>query len=184
MLTNPDLFEIINGPRGMLKGIESCVRSQCLVSAVSLMYSTMDAISALTRDRGKAKTDRTVFLHWVGKYVPTNCLGCTAADLYGARCGLLHTHSPESNMSREGHVKAVVYKWRTGPEPDRAALPNVRRDAIVLCVEDLWEALQRGVGDFLADVEKSPDLHDSVVYHARELLCYRPWIPVEIHVAA
>lgn len=184
MLTNPDLYEIIKGRRGMLKGVETCVRSQCLVSAVALMYSTIDAISALTRAREKTKTDRTVFKSWVDKYVPIGKLNCTAADLYGGRCGLLHTYSPESDLSREGVAKTVIYKWRAGPEPDRSALPSVRPDAIVLCVEDLWGALREGVESFLKDVERTPQLHERVLYHAQELLCYRPWAPVEIYVAA
>jgi len=186
MLTNPDLYEIIKGQRGMLKGVESCVQSQCLVSAVALIYSTIDAISALTRAREKTKTDRTVFKAWIEKYVPIAKLGCTAADLYGARCGLLHTYSPESDLSREGggEVKTVIYTWQTGPNPDRAALSNVRPDAILLCVEHLWGALREGVDVFLAEVERNPDLHDLVLYHARELLCYRPWTPVEIRMAA
>ena len=184
MLTNPDLYEIIKGERGMLNGVESCVRAQCLVSAVALMYSTIDAISALTRAREKSKTDRTVFITWIGKYIPTAKLGCTTAELYGARCGVLHTYSPESDLSREGKAKTVIYKWQTGPAPNPTVLCNVRPDAIVLCVETLWGALREGIDAFLADVERNPELHDLVVHHARELLCYRPWTAVEIHVAA
>lgn len=49
MLVDADLDEIITGKRGMLSGIDGCLETQCFVSAVALIYSTIDALSALTR---------------------------------------------------------------------------------------------------------------------------------------
>ena len=49
VLGDPDLHEIAFGDRGMMRGIDACVDSQCLVSAVSLVYSAIDAIAALDR---------------------------------------------------------------------------------------------------------------------------------------
>src|ERR1035441_2369345 len=115
MLVDPDLNEILNGPRGMLKGVDVCIQAQCLVSAVALIYSTIDALSALTRPSAKKDTNRTIFINWVKKYIrPDTTLRCSAHDLYGARCGILHNYGLNSKLRREGEAKALIYKWREG----------------------------------------------------------------------
>src|ERR1035441_108831 len=113
MLVDPDLNEILNGPRGMLKGVDFCIQAQCLVSAVALIYSTIDALSALTRPSAKKDTNRTIFINWVKKYIrPDTTLRCSAHDLYGARCGILHNYgdrkSTRLNSSHLGISYAVV----------------------------------------------------------------------------
>src|ERR1017187_2461079 len=117
MLVDPDLNEILNGPRGMLKGVDVCIQAQCLVSAVALIYSTIDALSALTRPSSAADTNRDIFINWVKKYVrPRKRLQCSAADLYGARCGILHNYGVYSRLRRQGKAKAIIYKWKDGPD--------------------------------------------------------------------
>jgi hypothetical protein len=164
----------------MLKGIDVCMRAQCLVSAVGLIYSTIDVVSALTREPGK-DTSREIFLQWVRSYVePETSLNCTAEDLYGARCGILHLYCPDSNLRKKGEAKALVYKWKNGPDPSRK-LPE---DAIVLEVEKLRKVVGMAVNQFLGDVERDSRLKDIVQRNCTELLCYKPWETVEIFVAA
>src|ERR1035437_2385014 len=137
MLVDPDLNEILNGPRGMLKGVDVCIQAQCLVSAVALIYSTIDALSALTRPSAKKDTNRTIFINWVKKYIrPDTTLRCSAHDLYGARCGILHNYGLNSKLRREGEAKALIYKWREGPDPDPNRNTPLPADALTLYVED------------------------------------------------
>ncbi len=52
------------------------------------------------------------FVKWVDEFLlPNSGLRCTATELYGARCGLVHTHIAESNVSRksEGRVREIYY---------------------------------------------------------------------------
>jgi hypothetical protein len=58
MRTDPEIVEIVNGPRGMFQGIRACVERQCLVSAVALIYSCIDSLSALTRSTNQPDTTR------------------------------------------------------------------------------------------------------------------------------
>src|SRR5262245_54755366 len=93
MRTNPDLLEVIRGDRGMLRGIDVCCNAECLVSAMTLLYAAIDAISALTRPTTVADTSRRFFIDWVDDYlVPTGKLKCSSTDLYAARCGVVHTY--------------------------------------------------------------------------------------------
>ncbi len=106
MRTDPQLLEIVNGQRGMLKGVEACLKQQCLVSAVTLIYSSIDSLAALTRPVGQRKTNLTHFLSWLKSYLlPAARFSCAAEDLYGARCGVLHTYSPDSGIRQQGKAK-------------------------------------------------------------------------------
>jgi hypothetical protein len=185
MLVDPDLDEIVNGPRGMLKGVDVCIQAQCLVSAVALIYSTIDALSALTRPPEKKDTNRKNFINWVKKYIrPDKTLRCSAHDLYGARCGVLHNYGPNSKLRRQGEAKALIYKWRDGPDPDPNRNIPLPADAITLYVEDLRKALSEALTEFLAGIEGDAALKQRVEHHRQELLCYRPWSAVPIRVAA
>ncbi len=183
MLTDPELIEIATGERGMLKGIDCCIETECLVSAVSLIYSAIDALSALTRPKSAADTKSGIFLAWVEKYMcPTSTLGCTAMDLYGARCGVLHNYGVDSQRRRDGVAQALIYKWKSGPDPDPQRATPLPQGAITICIEDLRKALGDAIKVFLHDVERDTDLLDRVNKHRRELLCYKPWSPVPIQV--
>jgi hypothetical protein len=185
MLVDPDLSEIVNGPRGMLKGIDVCIQAQCLVSAVALIYSTIDALSALTRPATKKDTNRNIFINWVKKYIrPDTTLRCSAHDLYGARCGILHNYGLNSQLRRDGEAKALIYKWRDGPDPDPNRNIPPPADALTLYVEDLRQALGEAVIQFLGGIEGDRELKQRVEQHRQELLCYRPWSAVPIRVAA
>lgn len=185
MLTDPDIAEIVRGPRGMMRGIDSCVHQQCLMSAITLIYSTIDALSALTRPLDQPDTKSNIFVAWVDKYLlPESRLSCSSEDLYGARCGILHNYGLDSAMRRQGRAKALVYRWREGPFPDPQHRARIPADAITICVEDLHEALNTAVENFLIQIGTDVALKSRIDRHRKDLLCYRPWSAVKIRVAA
>ncbi len=150
MLIDPDLDEIINGERGMMRGIDACIKSQCLVSAVALIYSAIDSLAALTRPPNQKDTNWKIFVQWLDKYLqPEITLSCRAIDLYGARCGILHNYGPYSKKFRDGQAKALIYKWRNGPDPDPNRQTRLPCKAITLCVEDLQASLCQAIKNFL-----------------------------------
>ena len=183
MRVEPKLNEVVNGARGMLRGIQIVLEAECLVSAVALMFAAMDSLAALTRPVDATDTGRTVCTEWADKYLrPSETLGCTSTDLYAARCGVLHTHSPDSRLEREGKARRLVYEWRQGPSADSAVpLPP---DALVIEVEALHRALCEAVRLFLIDAEMDPSTRKLVEHHRPSMLCYAPWPRLESVVAA
>lgn len=174
MLTEPTLSEIVNGPRGMIRGIEVSVSSKCLVSAVTLMFSTVDALAALSRPQTQAETNRDIFIEWVDKYLLlTSRLQCTAIDLYGARCGVLHTYSPESGLSLRGQARPVFYQWQSGPPANSQR--NLPDDAIVVEIESLQSAVQTAAHAFVSAEQSDQQIAARVAHHLPTLLCYIPW---------
>lgn len=178
MRTNPDLIEVVKGERGMLRGIEACISSQCLVSALTLVYSTIDALAALDRPSENQDSGRSDFKNWVERHLlPNSGFELPWEVLYGARCGILHTYSPDSSMARNG-VEKIVYEWRAGPAA--GAEVDVPADAVVIVVEDLLDALHGAIQSFLREIERDDATAGRVQIHSASLLCYRPWSPVPI----
>jgi hypothetical protein len=179
MLVDPELNEVVNGERGMLRGIEVVLSEQCLVSAVGLMFAAIDALSALTRPIDSADTSRSVFIDWTTRYLePEKRLACTAEELYAARCGVLHTYSADSRLARTNGTRRLVYEWERGPRADEAAeLPD---NAIRVRVEALHRALRKAVHQFIIDAEMDPDTKQRVSCHLPSMLCYKPWPRLEV----
>lgn len=173
MLTNPDLGSVLYGERGMLAGVRACLDTQCLVSAVTLMYATIDAISSLTRNVAAQETNRQVFVDWVTRFLPLETLRVSAIELYGARCGVLHTYRPEATMV-QGAVRPLYYQWREGPPAnEERALPA---SAAIVVVQDLHEALEAALADYVAALAHDRDLVDRLNAHIGDLLHYRPYV--------
>jgi hypothetical protein len=183
--TDPELIEIATGERGMIRGIEACIKSECLVSAIALIYASIDSLSALTRPINQEDTTAKEFKDWVNKYLlPQGILTCTAEELYGARCGVLHTQSPDSRIQRQGSgvVKRLIYCWQSGPPAD--AQKSLPQDATTVIVEDLFEGFKIAVERFLAAIEADPGLSNRVDKNCSDLLCYKPFQVVTIRITA
>ncbi len=184
MLGPGQLDEAVCGQRGLLQGIEVCIKARCLVSSQTLIFSAIDAVSALTRPKTDAETSKTVFESWVSTYTGgfLGATHCSAEDIYAARCGVVHTTTRRSRLSRKKvGVKTFVYYWRGGPRPDAMASPA--RGALQVCVEELRDAFVAGLTQFAAAKASSEDLSARVTHHEGELLCYRPWSSIKVRAA-
>lgn len=185
MMTHPDFEKVWRGRRGMRAGIMACGRAKCVVSALTLIYSAVDALAALTRENPDARATRKEFLAWVDLYLlPELDVELTALDIYGARCGVVHTYAPTSDLSRSGQAKLVVYRWRTGHRPDDPVLAERARSATVIEIEGLIKSLDKAVRRFERAIDADPTLRAHVERNIQDLLCYEPWHPVAIAVAA
>jgi hypothetical protein len=183
MRVDPHLDEVVNGERGMLRGIEVMLEEQCLMSAVALIFSTIDSLSALDRPVEAQSTCREVFIKWANEYLlKPNLLHCTAIDLYAARCGVLHTYSAESDLTRIGKAKKLIYEWRSGPDAGTAV--PIPEEAVIIQVEVLHHSLREGVRRFLKDAEMKDGTRSRVTHHLPWLLCYKPWPNLSVQVGA
>jgi hypothetical protein len=185
MMTNPDFRKVWRGARGMRAGIKACERAKCVVSALTLIYSAIDALAALTRETQEAHATRKEFLAWVGAYLlPELEVELRAIDVYGARCGIVHTYAPTSDLSKSGQAKLIVYRWRSGHRPNDPVLAERARSATVIEIEALIESLDRAVGQFECNIDRDALLRSRVERNIEDLLCYQPWHPIAIAVAA
>jgi hypothetical protein len=180
MLGNPTVNEIVHGQRGMLKGIQACVDAFCLVSAITLIYSSIDALAALTIPIQSSKSKGADFEAWVDRYfIPSLTAGLSAKDLWAARCGILHAYSRHSDLSRSATSRSLIYKWRTAHHPNDVKLQNeAAAGAVIVEVESLVDAFCSAVMEFQKEIDREVDLRQRVQHHVQGLLCYKPSMPV------
>jgi len=88
---------------------EFCVQARATTPALVLIYSAIDVVGWLYAANPSASTGPR-FTSWVAKYLlPAVNLDCSSRELYGARCGIVHNFSTESDLSRKGEVRQIVY---------------------------------------------------------------------------
>src|SRR5256885_1307348 len=76
-----------------------------------LLYSLVDTMAWLSLPEGVEDVKGTDFIGWVRTYgLEQRVAPCTADELYGARCGLLHSFSPDSRRSRRGGIRPIYYR--------------------------------------------------------------------------
>lgn len=144
--------------------------------ALVLLYSAIDVFASLQRPETQADTDGSHFKKWAEDYVIKASLPTvTSEDLWGARCGLLHTHSPSSRDSRRGKARELCYYRAHALTPDmQRALESARQLAqgkgkVPLDTDLLYSAFEDGVRRFLADVQRDPELEKRAVCHSSML---------------
>ncbi len=142
--------------------IHVCLKNNAPTGAILLTYCALDAMAFLSMPEGKQKAGRSDFKNWVKKYMKTDSAQpyqYNEEDLYGARCGVVHTYGAESELSRENKCKKIVYKpnclkhfYNPSNHPDLVVL------GVDLFIRDFYDAVDK----FLADIEKDENLRKRV----------------------
>ena len=140
------------------KDIHSCLMNNAPTGAVILTYCAMDAMAFLSMPEGKQNVARSDFKEWVTKYMKTDSAQpyqYNADDLYGSRCGIVHTYGAESDLSRENRCRKIVFRlnclkhfYEPNKEPDLVIL------GIDLFIRDFFDAIDK----FILDIEKDANL--------------------------
>jgi hypothetical protein len=140
-----------------------------------MCYATIDILAALNRPAGQAKSTSADFRKWVRDYLlPDSHLVCTAGDLWGARCGLLHRYTPESEDSRSGKARKLLYVAGVLEDSERDTTQLDIDQYVVVVSQDLFDALSKALQRFLDDLNSDPKLAGRVLSRAGEFLV--PWV--------
>jgi hypothetical protein len=133
------------------------------VPALMLVYSAIDIAAGLA-GADSEPSGRKGFAKWVNRYIaPQQTLSCSAVDLYGARCGLVHGFSPVSGLSQKQVAKRIVYALGDS-EADKLRRVNSlgQMDYLVIHAGDLIKAVRTGVEAYLGEVAGNPILLKAV----------------------
>jgi hypothetical protein len=90
-----------------LKGIALSFDNELPEQALVLIYSGIDTLGLLAAPSSVTDATRSTFIPWCEAYIVPRVQSVegdpvTAMDLYGARCGVLHTSTPASALGRKG----------------------------------------------------------------------------------
>ena len=136
-------------------GVEVCLEQKRIAPALILLYSAIDTTGWL--DSAERDATRASFLQWVDSYLlKVKPLACTSLDLYAARCGLLHTFTPDSRLSIEGKARRICYAWGTASVQNLQRtidLMNKSSEIVAVHVNELYEGWRLGLSAFVTELE-------------------------------
>jgi hypothetical protein len=119
-----------------------------------LIYAAVDSLAWASVS---GNTSRKVFTEWVNKYLlPSPKLGCTADELYSARCTLLHNRALTNTDSR---TRGILYAWsgKTAANLQSLVDDNGVKNVVAVHVESLLDEVSRAFCDFLKYLETDPE---------------------------
>jgi hypothetical protein len=159
----------------LIEAVTLCFERKLLNPALVLLYSGIDIAGWLDGDDSETVRDR--FTRWADKYVlPVKPLGCTALDLYAARCGVVHAFTSQSDLSLKGLADQIGYAWGThrADTIQRASTTAGIKGYVFLQVEDLIEAFTIGVATFVDGLENDAERAERVYARAGKFLITQP----------
>lgn len=148
----------------IIESIRECRNARRPTPALILLYAGIDIAGWLAAEDPSESVGKR-FTAWVDRYMlPAPGIECSALDFYGARCGLLHSMSPSSNLSEGGKVAQLSYAWGDSRATDLKALILTGQMANRVAVqgEALIEAFEAGLYKFFDDVQSDPQLQARV----------------------
>lgn len=125
---------------------------------VLLLYAGIDIMASMDGPREQEDVRRQDFIAWVDRYLlPGSSLDCTALELYGARCGLLHSYSSQSALSRSGQVREILHARGPRQAIDLATMAGDPSRYVVLFIQELRKAFRTGVEAFDRALATEPE---------------------------
>ncbi len=152
----------------VIRASQQCLDSLFVLPSVILAYSAIDTLGWLDMPSGKEYNTKNDFMAWVDKYLLPNAkFECTAIDLYGGRCAMLHTTAPASRLSEEGAAKLISYSWGNakGGVIEQTVAGTGR--CVTIYVRDLLDAIRAGIVAFAKDLEADPERCRTVLHRAK-----------------
>ncbi len=137
------------------EAIGDCLARRQHFATLILIYAAIDIVASIESKTGSNKPS---FIRWAGSYlIPAMPLACTALELYAARCGILHTMTAESDLSRSGQARAIYYGWGDANSDDlnsAIAASGNKDKVVVLNVEQLREAFLVAIAAWAGEVRR------------------------------
>ena len=154
----------------LVTAIEECRDRKQILPCLVLLYSGIDVAASL--ERSPKEGTAMAFQRWAKNYlISKSNLDCSAKDLYGARCGIIHTFSSSSDYSRSGKAREVIYAWGDASAAKlRAITLAVKKDYIVLDVNELIKVFKNGVDTFFYDLSNDPKRRERLKMNAGKWL--------------
>jgi hypothetical protein len=143
----------------LLEAIDDCASKRRILPCLTLLYSGMDVMASLNPSH-KGEMNQARFVRWVDRYLlPDSSIKCGALDIYAARCGVVHTFTPNSKLYRDGKARMIGYAYGTekAEKLDKASVALGFQDRSVH-IGELIKAFRQAVAKHLKDIESDGSL--------------------------
>lgn len=157
----------------LITSIDLLFKAKKNLPSLILLYSTIDILSWLNRESSHIDSVKSDFIKWCNLFLePKKNFSCSAEDLYSARCGILHSYTAYSRMTRNGEAKQLWYSWGNTDFKkfeEIIKISKYRELAKPIQIEKLIETLNEGIINFANHIENNPDLEIIVFERAEQL---------------
>jgi len=148
-LSKDPVIDAIYG--GIKRDIDIALTNECWRAAVILILAGMDAMAYLGISPEQEEVQRKDFIAWAERYIQFPCdEQLTGADLYGARCAMLHAYGVKSSLSRAGDCRLITYMDKSVPEIRYD--PKISTQFVMVSIPALRDAFFDGIDRFLVDM--------------------------------
>ena len=150
--------------------IKQLVVANRYFQALIVLYSAIDTLAWVNLECGDVT--RSAFYQWVDTYVaPKELIGCTAQDLYGARCAIVHSSTTESKLSRDGQARELWYVTSSySAERLQVYAQSIGADVYVVSFTSLVAAFTEGLMNFSQALTQDPELEKRCVQRMKHWL--------------
>jgi hypothetical protein len=167
----------------LLAACELCLNNGYTTPALIILFSAIDAAAWVFCLNPSGPTKQR-FVDWVKRYFLTaGRMECTALELYGARCALVHSLSPQSTLSQDGKARQILYATQGSDlevlrrmtvvsnleiKPDGRMAECSRYVAVH--VNDLLSCFRQGLDSMFRESETNPALAERIRQRERKIL--------------
>jgi hypothetical protein len=150
------------------KALGLLYREELVMPFLMVSYATVDVLGFVASRNVNAKpADR--FRGFVDQYMLRHLGGVNAHDLWGARCALLHTGTPDSALSEQKRARVILYSW--GNADNVLAEKVIQKAAhpekyVAVAVEELHGSIVAGLGDLAQECRIDSTLNRQCVERA------------------
>jgi len=153
---------------GMFNEIDTANKAGAMIASLTLTYVCIDAMTYLSIPLGRKEQNRHNFIEWVNKYLktdPAQPYQYDGNDVYAARCGQLHTYSPDSTFGGKQNCKKFGYHDGSEHAYNPAESPILVMISVKRLINDFYAA----VDAFFQEAIKNPELKKNIDSRIQQL---------------
>lgn len=166
----------------IFKAIEFCIENKYFLPSLTLLYSGIDFMAWLDRPKSKPDVQGSDFIGWVEKYLLSDSgISCNGADLYSARCAIIHSYTAESKKTREGKAQKVYYCWGEAKVEDLQELINFKGNSstVALHIEELFKSFRKAYASFAKEIIKDYKKMMIIIQRSDKILANLPPLKIK-----
>ena len=154
---------LFNNYYQLIEATDVCVNKHMIMPALILIYTAIDSVGWIASDNPKEAVG-TRFQNWVNKWMLKNGrLKCTAEELYAARCGVLHTLTPNSTLSEKKGIRKIAYAWGIAKHEDldeSISALSMNNRIVSIHLDDLFSSFREGFADYIEHVFSNREIKE------------------------
>ena len=161
----------------VVNGALACLSVRLQHPCLILIYTLIDSLAWACSDKTTGSV-RSNFEVWVETWLKS--IPCTAAELYTARCAILHTLTSKAALNESGNVREIAYAWGTAKSEDleEAISRSGYRNLVAVHIDHLLDQVCAAMDNILENAKADPVLkqrledaaNQHLVTDARELV--------------